>query len=502
MELSSELISQFARVTNDEPTVNEGSTVYATYRLQGESAYVQIDGSDTITPVATTAGAKSGDRVTVLIKDHKAVVTGNLTDPSASKSVVDEIGSNLDLGLSGLNDTVRNLKSDVSGINSNIETIGNDINGISSTVSGLNNTIQSVSNDVSDLNDGINNLKTDVNLKYTDINGNIQTLSGELETISGQVTGMVASIEGAAKVATNFIKFVEPYGLIIGDLTGDTLGFNTLIDATSLNMRYNSTVLAKYTADTIYLGYASSSSKIDMCGGNFRIDTQSKSNGAYKYTVLSSINDYLEIGVDKDSHEWLRLYPRIEIDRATNRVSIHADEIFAGGYLTCQTSDFAWADHTHSQYYESGDNINVGKITSSYTYGDTVDYSTNMYVGTSGILHRTTKTSSRTVKHDIKPIENADILPEKLYDVDVIQFVYNEGQLGHSSKRYGKELPGFIVEDLVEKYPIAVDIDEEDKPFQWNEQYLIPPMLALIQKQKKKLDELESRINALENKEV
>ena len=63
MELSSELISQFARITNDEPTVNEGSTVYATYRLQGESAYVQIDGSDTITPVATTAGAKSGDRV-------------------------------------------------------------------------------------------------------------------------------------------------------------------------------------------------------------------------------------------------------------------------------------------------------------------------------------------------------------------------------------------------------------------------------------------------------
>ena len=164
--------------------------------------------------------------------------------------------------------------------------------------------------------------------------------------------------------------------------------------------------------------------------------------------------------------------------------------------------DYAAYSHTHSQYYKSGSDINVREITSSYTYGDTVDYSTNMYIGTSGILHRTTKTSSRAVKHDIKPIENADILPEKLYDVDVIQFVYNEGQLGHSSKRYGKELPGFIVEDLVEKYPIAVDIDEEDKPFQWNEQYLIPPMLALIQQHKKKLDELESRIEALEKKEV
>lgn len=432
MDLNSILISEFAKITNDnKETINEGTTVYGTYRVDGDGAYAQIDGSDTRTPVATTASAKNGDRVTVLIKNHRAIITGNMTDPSASSEKV----KTLDLGLGSVNDTITNIR-------------------------------------------------------------------GDIDEIDNQVTGMAASIEGAEKVATNFIKFVEPYGLIIGDLTGDTLGFNTLIDATSLNMRHNSTVLAKYTADTIYLGYASSSSKIDMCGGNFRIDTQSKSNGAYKYTVLSSINDYLEIGVDENTHEWSRLYPRIEIDRTTNRVSIHADEIFAGGYLTCQTSDFAWADHTHSQYYESGDNINVGKITSSYTYGDTVDYSTNMYVGSSGILHRTTKTSSRTVKHDIKPIENSDILPEKLYDVDVIQFVYNEGQLGHSSKRYGKELPGFIVEDLVEKYPIAVDIDEEDKPFQWNEQYLIPPMLALIQKQKKKLDELDSRINALEKKEV
>lgn len=433
MDLNSILISEFAKITNDnKETVNEGATVYGTYRVDGDGAYVQIDGSDTRTPVVTTASAKSGDRVTVLIKNHRAIITGNMTDPSASSEKVNE----LDLGLGSANDTITNIRGDINEINN-------------------------------------------------------------------QVTGMAASIEGAEKVATNFIKFVEPYGLIIGDLTGDKLGFNTLIDATSLNMRYNSTVLAKYTADTIYLGYASSSSKIDMCGGNFRIDTQSQTNGAYKYTVLSSTNHFLEIGVDdNNSHDWVSLYPRIEIDRVTNKVSIHADEIFAGGYLTCQTSDFAWADHTHSEYYGYGDNINVGKITSSYTYGDTVDYSTNMYVGTSGILHRTTKTSSRTVKHDIKPIENSDILPEKLYDVDVIQFVYNEGQLGHSSKRYGKELPGFIVEDLVEKYPIAVDIDEEDKPFQWNEQYLIPPMLALIQKQKKKLDELESRLEVLEKKEV
>lgn len=449
MDLNSILVSEFAKITNDnKETVNEGTTVYGTYRVDGDGAYVQIDGSDTRTPVATTASANSGDRVTVLIKNHRAIVTGNLTDPSASSETV----KTLDLGLGGLNDTIKNL-----------------------------------SNSVSDL-------------------------SGEVDGFSTQVTGMAASIEGAKKVATNFLSFEAPYGLIVGDLTGDKLGFNVLIDATSVNMRYNSTVLAKYTSNTIYLGYNNTNAVIDMCGGLGTIAMKDGATNWLNISSLGSITLNAEDGICSMRNSHAEFYAdssniNIIISRGSLETGI---DISADGNITLlgdldvtgEIYHYAKSNHTHSQYYKSGSNINVREIQSSYTYGDTVDYSTNMYIGTSGLLHRTTKTSSREVKHDIKPIENADILPEKLYDVDVIQFVYNEGQLGHRSKRYGKELPGFIVEDLVEKYPIAVDIDEEDKPFQWNEQYLIPPMLALIQKQKKKLDELESRINALEKKEV
>ena len=449
MDLNSILVSEFAKITNDnKETVNEGATVYGTYRVDGDGAYVQIDGSDTRTPIATTASAKSGDRVTVLIKNHRAIITGNMTDPSASSETV----RTLDLGLGGLNDTVRNL-----------------------------------TNSVSDL-------------------------SGEVDGISTNVTGMAASIEGAKKVATNFLSFEAPYGLIVGDLTGSTLGFNVLIDATSVNMRHNSTILAKYASDTIYLGYNNTNAVINMCGGLGTIAMKDGTTNWLNISSLGSITLNAEDGICSMRNSHAEFYAdssniNIIISRGSLETGI---DISADGNITLlgdldvtgEIYHYAKSNHTHSQYYKSGSDINVREIKSSYTYGDTVDYSTNMYVGTSGILHRTTKTSSRTVKHDIKPIENSDILPEKLYDVDVIQFVYNEGQLGHSSKRYGKELPGFIVEDLVEKYPIAVDIDEEDKPFQWNEQYLIPPMLALIQKQKKKLDELELRLEALEKKEV
>ena len=61
---------------------------------------------------------------------------------------------------------------------------------------------------------------------------------------------------------------------------------------------------------------------------------------------------------------------------------------------------------------------------------------------------------------------------------------------------YGKDLPGFIIEDLCEKYPIAVDKPSDNvKGWSWNAQYLIPPMLKLIQEQNKRINILERKIN-------
>ena len=92
MDLSVDLIKEFAKITNDEQVINESATVYGRYVLQGDKAFVEIDGSDgVLTPVATTSTAKNNDRVTVLIKDHTAIVTGNLTDPSASSEEVEEV---------------------------------------------------------------------------------------------------------------------------------------------------------------------------------------------------------------------------------------------------------------------------------------------------------------------------------------------------------------------------------------------------------------------------
>ena len=83
MRLPKSLITDFVRITNDKTKENAETTIYGNVVKNGEQTYVKLDGSDILTPVLSTADANDGERVTVLIKNHTATVTGNITSPSA-----------------------------------------------------------------------------------------------------------------------------------------------------------------------------------------------------------------------------------------------------------------------------------------------------------------------------------------------------------------------------------------------------------------------------------
>ena len=90
MGLSHDLISQFVKVTNDRQTEKKETIAYGTaVELDGKK-YVRLDGSDMLTPVSSTADAEANERVTVLIKDHTATITGNASSPAARKQSVDD----------------------------------------------------------------------------------------------------------------------------------------------------------------------------------------------------------------------------------------------------------------------------------------------------------------------------------------------------------------------------------------------------------------------------
>ena len=95
MALSNELISQFVKATQDKDTSKKESTAYGKIVKKGDVEYVQLDGSDLLTPISATTVVKDGDRVIVTIKNHTAIVTGDLTNPAANNEDIKELGKQI-----------------------------------------------------------------------------------------------------------------------------------------------------------------------------------------------------------------------------------------------------------------------------------------------------------------------------------------------------------------------------------------------------------------------
>lgn len=92
MALSNDLISQFVKTTKDDTKRSSEQTVYGTVVEYNGDKYVKLDGSELLTPISSTTNMINGERVTVMIKNHSATVTGNLSSPAARTEEVETIG--------------------------------------------------------------------------------------------------------------------------------------------------------------------------------------------------------------------------------------------------------------------------------------------------------------------------------------------------------------------------------------------------------------------------
>ena len=106
MSLSSDLISEFVKVTKDDEKPKSETVVYGTTVVYEGSTYVKLDGSELLTPVSTTSATKNGERVTVMIKDHTATITGNMSSPSARSGDVENIAGELNTEKGRIDDLV------------------------------------------------------------------------------------------------------------------------------------------------------------------------------------------------------------------------------------------------------------------------------------------------------------------------------------------------------------------------------------------------------------
>ena len=182
MGLSDQLISQFVRITNDTNKSKQETTVYGTIAEENGTKYVKIDGSEILTPISSTTTAEPGDRVTVMIKNHTATVTGNLTNPSVSSSTVADYGNKITEF-----EIAIGKKADVTELNAQAARIDT----LSTEYVTVKDTLTAASADITDLQADNVTIKDELNAARS----NITKLEAKDATITGELSAATADIE-------------------------------------------------------------------------------------------------------------------------------------------------------------------------------------------------------------------------------------------------------------------------------------------------------------------
>ena len=249
MSLSDDLISQYVEVNAEEKEKKEETLLGKIVSYNGKQ-YVKLDGSDQLTPIASTSSVDADDRVTVLLKNHSAIVTGNLSYPSAKNSKMTEISDKVDEfgnilaysitteNIDAINAYFENLTA-ITANYENMEAVNAEIERLKATYANLDHV---TAEDVEALNADIENLRAtfvnatnisaeDLNAANAEINNlkaynaNFTYVSADvLSAINGKITNLdatYANIDFANITEAAVEKFYAVSG-IIQNLTLET----------------------------------------------------------------------------------------------------------------------------------------------------------------------------------------------------------------------------------------------------------------------------------------
>ena len=232
MALSHEVVSQFAKLVDNQPKKDEGVTVKGTYKMIGDIEYVQLDGSDVLTPVESTVEAKTGERVQVLIKDHFATVTGNISSPAArSKDVkdladtVDEQGNTIQQmdntiiqqgnSIIQMNTSINQHETTINQHETKINQQGDQIVSINNTVIAQGNSIEANHNAIiaqGNEIDSMNNTITSHGNSITSINNTLQQHDNRITQNSNTITQQGNTITQQGNKITEIDNTVQTQG--------------------------------------------------------------------------------------------------------------------------------------------------------------------------------------------------------------------------------------------------------------------------------------------------
>lgn len=91
MSLDKKVIKDFVAAVNKKEETKTPTILTGTVHREGGTVSVKIDGSESLTPVSTVINVEDGERVTLTIENHKAMITGNLSSPAARGNEVEDL---------------------------------------------------------------------------------------------------------------------------------------------------------------------------------------------------------------------------------------------------------------------------------------------------------------------------------------------------------------------------------------------------------------------------
>lgn len=295
MNLSNDLVSQFVKATKDTKKRSTESTVYGTTVEYNGKIYVKLDGSDLLTPVSKTTNAKHDERVTVMIKDHAATITGNITSPSASSGDVQEVGEQV-LKVENLiagKVSTQELEAQIA----RIDTLVAETAVIDSLVAENAVIKNKLTASEAEINKIVANNVT-INEKLTAQEGIIVELDAvKLDAADAKLT--YASIESLEAIEGEFHTFETTYGdikeLIFGSASGDTIhtSFSNAVIAQLGEAQIKSAMIENISADKIQAG--------DIITNNVRVMSEDGSLVISDETIQISDADRVRVQIGKDT---------------------------------------------------------------------------------------------------------------------------------------------------------------------------------------------------------
>lgn len=259
-------------------------------------------------------------------------------------------------------------------------------------------------------------------------------------------------------------------------------------------------VTGTLTADVIKAGVLSDAlgnSEIDMTNGaatmlNFKAKTGLSlvnSNNAVKgeMKIDNSGNTWLNLRAASYNVDLVKLWANdvngsgvFQLLRSNGKTIVEAGTTGTGGGLGVRNNN----DKIVGEFLttsDSGGYLNLrdstGTTQSIYMYGSSGAI----------ICVSLTQTSSRKVKENIKPIEDA----AKILELEAVSFDYK-------NKALGTDRRGFIAEEVAEILPNLVKPEEDGQPASLDYLQMVPYLQAVLKEQNERIAALEEKIKKLE----